>query len=96
MEVDARSAAPRKQRPPSWADGERLGSRRRWTVSASDSACSPCPADNLAEKVEYYAPQLQAYRRALALMTNLPEADIAAQLLFLKLGRVCTVPLEAD
>ena len=66
------------------------------SATIQDYKTDAVTVDNLAEKVEYYGPQLQAYRRALALMTNLPEADIEAQLLFLKLGRVCTVPLEAD
>jgi ATP-dependent exoDNAse (exonuclease V) beta subunit len=40
----------------------------------------------LSGKIAFYAPQLQAYRRAVAQMTKLPTDHIVATLLFLEAG----------
>ncbi len=45
-------------------------------------------ATALAQRVEHYRPQQEAYRTALARMYGLPEDAVAAQLLFVALGRV--------
>jgi hypothetical protein len=44
--------------------------------------------NNLAEKVEFYRPQLEAYRRTAARLTGLDECQIAARLLFVGAGIV--------
>ena len=46
----------------------------------------------VAEKVEFYRPQLQAYRRAVRRMTGLPDERISARLLFTHPGIVKDVP----
>ena len=43
-------------------------------------------AEEIQDKVDYYTPQLAAYRTALAKMTGLAEEDIRAELLFLSPG----------
>jgi ATP-dependent exoDNAse (exonuclease V) beta subunit len=51
----------------------------------------PTDAD-IASKVETYAPQIQAYRRAVAKLTGLPPAAIAARLLFTGPGTLRSIP----
>ena len=46
----------------------------------------------LAARVAHYAPQMQAYRRALAQLTGLAPAAIACHLLFLEVDVVREVP----
>ena len=45
----------------------------------------------LAEKIAFYAPQMQAYRRAVAKFTQLPLEHIQARLVFVAAGVVATV-----
>ncbi|MDX1944883.1 MAG: UvrD-helicase domain-containing protein [Pirellulaceae bacterium] len=49
---------------------------------------SPDDAKQLAAKVEYYRPQIAAYRRAAARLTGLAPSQISAKLIFLSLGMV--------
>jgi len=56
----------------------------------TDTIVADDPA-KLTEKVDYYRPQLDAYRRAVSNMTGLPESHIATGLLFVSAGvyRAC-------
>jgi len=45
-------------------------------------------ARGLGDRVEFYRPQLEAYRRAAGQLTGLPEAQISARLLFVEPGVV--------
>jgi ATP-dependent exoDNAse (exonuclease V) beta subunit len=47
--------------------------------------------DQLAKKIEYYRPQLAAYRRAVAQNYRLDEASVSARLVFLASGEVVAV-----
>jgi ATP-dependent helicase/nuclease subunit A len=49
---------------------------------------APDDAKALAERMEHYQPQLEAYRRAVALLSGLPEENIATRLVFTTIGRV--------
>lgn len=51
----------------------------------------PGESAELAAKVEYYRPQLAAYRRAVARLYRLPLERVAAKLIFLAHGQVVTV-----
>ena len=45
----------------------------------------------LQERVDYYRPQLEAYRRALSKMTCLPESRISTRLWFVQTNEVVEV-----
>jgi ATP-dependent exoDNAse (exonuclease V) beta subunit len=45
-------------------------------------------AEALQEKLEFYKPQIQAYRQAVSQLLTLPPQHITARLVFLGLGRV--------
>ena len=52
-------------------------------------------AKQLIDKVNFYTPQLDAYRRAMAKVTHLPPERIAARLLFVEAGILETVPWQS-
>jgi ATP-dependent exoDNAse (exonuclease V) beta subunit len=66
------------------------------TVAAEviDFKTDAIPAGNplaLAERAEFYRPQLEAYRRAAARLSGLPEERIATRLVFTFAGRVIEI-----
>ncbi len=70
------------------------------TVAAEiiDYKTDPLDADDakqVTDKVNFYAPQLNAYRRAVAKVTHLPAERIAARLLFVEGEVLQTVPWES-
>ncbi|MEX2176597.1 MAG: 3'-5' exonuclease, partial [Pirellulaceae bacterium] len=52
----------------------------------------PRDAAALADKVAFYQPQIEAYRKAAARLLRLDPRRIAARLVFLGAGKVCPVP----
>jgi ATP-dependent exoDNAse (exonuclease V) beta subunit len=50
----------------------------------------------LQQRVEYYTPQLEAYRRAAASLFGVSETAISCQLSFLAPGRVVALPNEGE
>jgi ATP-dependent exoDNAse (exonuclease V) beta subunit len=60
----------------------------------TDAVGTPDAPDRarLDERAAHYAPQMQAYRRALAALTGLPRAAIACRLLFLEADAIRDVP----
>jgi ATP-dependent exoDNAse (exonuclease V) beta subunit len=69
-----------------WYDGD-----RPWAADVIDFKTDRLAADNpaaLADRVEHYRPQLEAYRRALARLYRLPADRVSARLVFVELGIV--------
>jgi ATP-dependent exoDNAse (exonuclease V) beta subunit len=56
---------------------------------------APGDAQALQSKIDFYTPQLQAYRQAVRQMFGLPEQSIVARLAFLSLGRIAAIPAAA-
>ncbi len=50
----------------------------------------------LEERIAFYRPQLEAYRRALVLQTGLPPEKISARILFVSDPRVVAIPLPTN
>lgn len=61
----------------------------------TDSLAAGDPV-RLAEKVAFYTPQLQAYRRAVAQFSQLPPSHVLAWLIFVEPGIVASVPESAQ
>jgi len=65
------------------------GAPGRWTrAEVLDFKTDDVAAEALAERTEFYRPQLEGYRRVLEAITGLPRAAIAAKLLFLRADAV--------
>jgi ATP-dependent exoDNAse (exonuclease V) beta subunit len=60
-------------------------------IDFKTDAIEPGNAKALAERMEHYRPQLEAYRRAVARLAQLPEERIATRLVFTNAGRVVEV-----
>jgi ATP-dependent helicase/nuclease subunit A len=67
-------------------DGEKLVAAEIIDYKTDDITKSG--SKSLKNKVDYYGPQVAAYRRAVASMTGLDSAKISAKLLFVGLGIV--------
>lgn len=67
-------------------EGERVTAAD--VIDFKTDALRPGDIRALAERTEHYRPQIEAYRRAVACMTGLPEERVAARLVFPFAGRI--------
>ena len=61
-----------------------------------DYKTDPVSEENLGQRVEYYRPQLNAYRMAVSLFCRLPIERVAARLLFVSADRRVDIELTAE
>jgi ATP-dependent exoDNAse (exonuclease V) beta subunit len=71
-------------------DGERLVAAD--VIDFKTDAIEPGNERAIQDRTEHYRPQVEAYRRIVAKMAQLPEESIAARLVFTMAGRIVDVP----
>jgi ATP-dependent exoDNAse (exonuclease V) beta subunit len=72
-----------------WYDGERPSAAD--VIDFKSDRLDPCNPAALADRVEHYRPQLEAYRRALTRLFRLPADRVSARLVFVEPGIVETL-----